>query len=335
VGDHNSPLTRAKPIFSGHTTISVFNQNGQRVSTWQGSTTTPLRGQYYCGSKPVVYYSGGSTHFQHQDWLGTERVCTTYNGSVESTLTSLPFGDGQTTDAGGDPNHFAALDYDAETGTDHAQFRQYNSTQGHWMRPDPYYGSYDLSNPQSMNQYVYALNNPLSLIDPSGQDVTVCDNQGNCYTYSDEAFNQLVANGYGAGLSVDGNGNIICSDGSVCGTISVSESITVSVGAGQMPIPFTIAPNSPPAKPPLTPQQKKQMICNTLGNVTGTLNRTTAVAGIVSGAARLASSSPALPIAGPIAAGAAGFGAATATLSGINTAIANNLVGCSLSYWGT
>ena len=38
------------------------------------------------------------------------------------------------------------------------------------MRPDPYSGSYSLSNPQSFNRYAYALNNPLGYVDPSGQD---------------------------------------------------------------------------------------------------------------------------------------------------------------------
>lgn len=36
------------------------------------------------------------------------------------------------------------------------------------MSPDPYDGSYDFTNPQSLNRYSYALNNPLSFVDPSG-----------------------------------------------------------------------------------------------------------------------------------------------------------------------
>jgi RHS repeat-associated protein len=64
------------------------------------------------------------------------------------------------------------LDHDSESGTDHAQFRQYGNTQGRFMSPDPYDGSYDPSNPQSMNRYTYAMNNPLSYVDPSGMDWT-------------------------------------------------------------------------------------------------------------------------------------------------------------------
>jgi RHS repeat-associated protein len=102
---------------------------------------------------------------------------TNYSGAVGSKYTSLPCGDGytatiNTSGADQDNGHYAGLDRDAESGTEHAQFRNYASAQGRWLAPDPYMGSYDLTNPQSMNRYAYALNNPTSLIDPSGLDTT-------------------------------------------------------------------------------------------------------------------------------------------------------------------
>jgi RHS repeat-associated protein len=170
-------------VVGGATTEFLFNANGQRVSVWNGSNNTQIQGQYYWGSKPVAYYKGGDTHFQHQDWMGTERMRTAYNGSVEGTFTSLPFGDAQTTASGSDTDayHFPMLDSDAESDTDHAQYRQYNSTQGRWMRPDPYRGSYDIYNPQSFNRYAYVKNNPLSRIDPSGlEDEDGCPDGETC-----------------------------------------------------------------------------------------------------------------------------------------------------------
>jgi RHS repeat-associated protein len=108
--------------------------------------------------------------------MGTERLRTAYNANgnptytVEGTYTSLPWGDAQTTASGSDLDayHYATLDHDTESDTDHAQFRQYTNTQGHWLSPDPYGGSYDASNPQSFNRYVYAMNSPLGAVDPSG-----------------------------------------------------------------------------------------------------------------------------------------------------------------------
>jgi RHS repeat-associated protein len=163
---------RVRTVVGGNATEFLYNAAGQRASIWDGSTHAQKQGQYYWGGKPVAYYSGGSTHFQHQDWVGTERMRTGYNASVEGSFTSLPFGDAQTTVAGtdGDSYHFATLDHDPEDNTDHAQFRQYSNTQGRWLSPDPYAGSYDVSNPQSFNRYAYVLNNPLALVDRLGLD---------------------------------------------------------------------------------------------------------------------------------------------------------------------
>jgi RHS repeat-associated protein len=158
----------------------------------------------------VAFYTFDSNrvatvHYQHQDWLGTERTRTSSNGAVEGTYTSLPWGDSltQTTPGGSDQDasHFATLDHDAESNTDHAEFRQYSNTQGRFMSPDPYDGSYDPSNPQSMNRYTYALNNPLSNIDPSGLDL--CD----AYDESQD-FCTVV---YGGGDDGGGGGGGGCS----------------------------------------------------------------------------------------------------------------------------
>lgn len=167
---YNALNQRVQTVVGSVKTEFVYNANGQRDTIWNGSNGAQIQGQYYWGSKPVAfYYLDDKIHFQHQDWLGTERLRTSYNGAAEATFTSLPFGDGQTASGSDqDPYHFATLDSDSETTTDHAQFRQYNSAQGRWMRPDPYAGSYYLSNPQSMNRYVYALDNPLTFSDPSG-----------------------------------------------------------------------------------------------------------------------------------------------------------------------
>ena len=119
---------------------------------------------------------------EHQNYLGTERMRTMptgpYNSSspnyaVEATFAEQPFGDNkQQTLPGGadtDANHYAFLDTDKETATDHADFRQYSNAQGRWMAPDPISTTYNWRNPQTFNRYVYAANSPLSTIDPSGQ----------------------------------------------------------------------------------------------------------------------------------------------------------------------
>src|SRR6185312_13820736 len=65
-----------------------------------------------------------------------------------------------------------------ESETQHTQFRQLASRQGRWLSPDPYLGSIDLGNPQSINRYSYVLNNPLSLRDPTGLDCVYLNDSG-------------------------------------------------------------------------------------------------------------------------------------------------------------
>lgn len=49
--------------------------------------------------------------------------------------------------------------------------RYYSSGLGRFMAVDPAAESINLSNPQSWNRYIYALNNPLRYVDPNGQTV--------------------------------------------------------------------------------------------------------------------------------------------------------------------
>lgn len=86
---YNALNQRVRTVVGSTATEFNFNATGQRVSIWNGTTHDQIQGQYYWGGKPVAFYVNGATHFQHQDWMGTERVRTTYNGSVEGTFTSL------------------------------------------------------------------------------------------------------------------------------------------------------------------------------------------------------------------------------------------------------
>lgn len=49
-----------------------------------------------------------------------------------------------------------------------AHHRRYNRYHSRFDQPDPSDGSYDLSNPQSLNRYSYTLNDPVGYTDPSG-----------------------------------------------------------------------------------------------------------------------------------------------------------------------
>lgn len=156
----------------------LYDPAGRRISRWNVSNNSGDEGRIYWDGNQIAFRSlDGTTYFENQDWLGTERMRTNYMGAKAMNYSSLPWGDGYTPtsiQSGGTPDqdtlHFAQLDHDAESGTEHAQFRQYSSTAARWMSPDPYDGSYNPYNPQSFNRYTYAKNNPLARIDPSGMD---------------------------------------------------------------------------------------------------------------------------------------------------------------------
>jgi hypothetical protein len=48
--------------------------------------------------------------------------------------------------------------------------RRYNRWWSRFEQPDPYDGSYELTNPQSFNRYAYTNNDPVNYVDPLGLD---------------------------------------------------------------------------------------------------------------------------------------------------------------------
>jgi RHS repeat-associated protein len=63
---------------------------------------------------------------------------------------------------------FTQHERDTENGSDSTLYRQYASAQGRWLSADPYNGSYNLADPQSLNRYAYLGGRPLASVDPSG-----------------------------------------------------------------------------------------------------------------------------------------------------------------------
>jgi RHS repeat-associated protein len=111
------------------------------------------------------------------------------------------------------------LDYDSESSTDHATFRNYALAAGRWLSPDPYNGSYNFTNSQSLNRYTYAVNNPLMLRDPLGLEDSDCGDDDSCSDgsggngNSGNSGNGGNVNGYPPGTVLqDQNGNYYIRD---------------------------------------------------------------------------------------------------------------------------
>ena len=159
-------------VIGGKTYEEVYNLAGQKVGIAQvnadgSETVVEENGRW--GASPLAVYQNGQLNYEHQDWIGTERLLTDASGKPAGGYASLPFGDGYMSQGADiDPYHYAGLDHDYESGLDHAQYREYANAGGRWLSPDPYAGSYNWADPQSLNRYLYVENNPLSASDPSG-----------------------------------------------------------------------------------------------------------------------------------------------------------------------
>ncbi|HEY6806223.1 MAG TPA: RHS repeat-associated core domain-containing protein [Pyrinomonadaceae bacterium] len=71
---------------------------------------------------------------------------------------------------------FALTERDSISGLDHTWFRKYDSFAGRWTSPDPA----KQDDPQSLNKYAYALNDPTNVVDPTGLQPEICgyDDEG-------------------------------------------------------------------------------------------------------------------------------------------------------------
>ena len=174
----------------------VYDGEGRRVQKIASGGPTTNYAYDAAGNLAAEYTSGTTaslscaTCYLVQDTLGSTRlVLDATTGSVAALHDYLPFGEELVSGArpgslyAGNDNprqKFTGKERDAETsnsamgdGLDFFGARYFSGAQGRWTGPDwsaipqavPYA---DLTNPQSLNLYSYALNNPLLAADPDG-----------------------------------------------------------------------------------------------------------------------------------------------------------------------
>jgi RHS repeat-associated protein len=108
-------------------------------------------------------------------------VTTDANGNVLSQQAHYPFGENWY-QSGATPNspppsplttdqQFTMYLRDTESGNDDAPAREFINRLGRFSVVDPVAG--DSSNPQSLNRYAYAMNDPIDLLDPEGEYVCI------------------------------------------------------------------------------------------------------------------------------------------------------------------
>jgi RHS repeat-associated protein len=172
------------PTANGFTTTNdyVLGPGGEQVTEMgmggasDGSATTGLVWQHsnvWAAGKLLATYDNNGLHFYLDDPLGTRRVQTDYEGVVEQSCASLPYGDGESCGPTPTEHLFTGKERDSESGNDYFEARYYSSAMGRFMSPDwsakeepvPYA---KMDDPQSLNLYAYVMNNPMDRTDPSG-----------------------------------------------------------------------------------------------------------------------------------------------------------------------
>jgi RHS repeat-associated protein len=181
-----------------------YNGDGQRVKKYVPSTQETTIFVYDASNKLVAEYSTitasqteAKISYLTNDHLGSPRITTDGNGQVVSRRDFMPFGEEvQIVSNGSDSvrQKFTGYERDGETGLDYAQARMFGSGLGRFTSPDPYKIVAEvqhekdedkadaklkkyLGKPQQWNQYVYAINNPLKYVDPTGEVIELTGTQ--------------------------------------------------------------------------------------------------------------------------------------------------------------
>jgi len=114
------------------------------------------------GNRDWVFYANGKTVFSHPNALGSSVMQTDNTGAVVQDMLYYPWGQVWQWPQTGSGYHFAGLMYDTYDDKHVAPFRLLSPNLGRWLSPDPLAG--DVSNPQSLNRYAYALDSPTTFI---------------------------------------------------------------------------------------------------------------------------------------------------------------------------
>jgi RHS repeat-associated protein len=192
VGNVFSQPLALDPVFPASSFLAVFDA----VSKQWGHRFPPVNGSAGLNDAPgfllpgQVLWTTGATgpigqdltrlqmRYYHQDHLGSTSVITDQEGALIEETANYPFGSVRNSfrpDAtiAADPYGFTQSERDLESGLHCIEARFLAANLGRFTRVDPTALALKpewLADPQLLNSYVYARNNPIKLVDPSGRE---------------------------------------------------------------------------------------------------------------------------------------------------------------------
>jgi len=147
---------------------------GGQVLAEINSAGSWTRGYVYASGQMIAVQAGG-VNWVYQDPVTKSQRVTDNSGNVISTVDLDPWG-GETAASSNQafqPHRFTSYERDGNSG-DEAMMRRYTGKWHRFDQPDPYEGSYDLTDPQSFNRYAYTQNDPVNFVDPTGLLPQMC-----------------------------------------------------------------------------------------------------------------------------------------------------------------
>jgi RHS repeat-associated protein len=184
--DYDNRLIRADT--PSDTITYKYDLDGNRVEQTSGSGTirylvdinrklaqvlaeyTPsgtLVASYVYADDLISMTRNGQTYYYHFDGLGSTRLLTDLNGTVTDLYDYDAFGNLiARTGTTENPFLFTGQQYDANIGFYYLRARYYQPSSGRFNAYDPFEG--DSYAPVSLHKYLYAANDPINKIDPTG-----------------------------------------------------------------------------------------------------------------------------------------------------------------------
>jgi RHS repeat-associated protein len=166
---YNALGQRVRAASSSFTYDYAFSASGQELGLFNPGSGSWTNYEVNVAGRQMRLFASATRWLYHPSVLGSTSMMTDQTGAVQLDTTFYPWGQSWQTAGSNSYWTFAAFG-PTQPGTSlyPTPFRHDSSTQGRWLSPDPLGGG--PLNPQSLNRYAYALDNPCSLIDPLGLD---------------------------------------------------------------------------------------------------------------------------------------------------------------------
>ncbi len=166
----------------------TYDGDGNRVQKsngklyWFGDGSNPLDETDASGNltDEYIFFDGkriarrdpnNNVDYYFADHVGTARIVTNASGTIQDDSDFYPFGGERSyLSSSGNTYKLTGKEHDNESGLDDFGARYYSSAGGRFITTDPVVVTPDrIHDPQQLNEYAYVRNNPLILVDPTGE----------------------------------------------------------------------------------------------------------------------------------------------------------------------